>query len=93
MPWSAHIYWWIEYQITDYKKKKIKVKLHISSRSWVRPEKKSAHLLNHEQGHYIIGGLCALEFLRRVEKKKNHSQINFEDLVYQTFDRTMKEYL
>lgn len=47
MPWSAHIYWWIEYQITDYKKKKISVKLHINPKSWVRPEKKCDHLLNH----------------------------------------------
>ena len=47
-------------------------------------------VLNHEQGHYLIGALCVLEFLRRVESKKNQMQANFEDLVVQTFDRTIK---
>lgn len=31
--------------------------------------------------------------MRRVDSKKKHFQGNFEDLVLQTFDRTIKEYL
>jgi hypothetical protein len=65
----------------------------ISKRSWVREERKCAHLLNHEQGHYLIGALCVLEFLRRIDAKKKNSHEKFEDLVAQTFDRTIKEYL
>ena len=55
----------------------------------MREEKKSDHLLAHEQGHYLIGGLCALEFLRRVDSKKKNSLEKFEDLVLQIFNRTM----
>ena len=37
MPWSAHVFWWIDYSITDYINKKIKVKVNISNKSWVKP--------------------------------------------------------
>lgn len=77
MPWSAHIYWSIDYRITDPQKGKLTVNLVIAKRSWVREEKKCDHLLGHEQGHYLIGGLCALEFLRRVDSKKGHSMEKF----------------
>ena len=90
MPWSAHIYWNIDFKIVDLEKKKVTAQLHMSPRSWVRPEKKCDHLLNHEQGHYLIGSLCVLEFLRRVDAKKNYTSEKFEDLVQQTFDRTIK---
>lgn len=40
-----------------------------------------------------MGALCVLEFLRRVDSKKNLLQTKFEDLVGETFDRTLKEYL
>jgi hypothetical protein len=93
MPWSAHIYWNIDYKITDYDKKKVTAKLYTTKKSWVREERKCDHLLNHEQGHYLIGALCALEFLRRVDKKRLTSKKKFEDLVAETFDCTMKEYL
>lgn len=69
------------------------VNLLIGKRSWVRPDRKSDHLLNHEQGHYLIGALCVLEFLRRIDAKKKSSHERFEDLLTQTFDRTIKEFL
>ena len=93
LPWSAHIFWSIEYRITDYDKRRVEVLLVISKRSWVRAERKCDHLLNHEQGHYLIGALCVLEFLRRIDAKKKSSHERFDDLVAQTFDRTIKEYL
>lgn len=37
MPWSAHIYWNIDFKIVDREKKKITAKLNMSPRSWVRP--------------------------------------------------------
>lgn len=60
MPWSAHIYWWIDYKIVDEKKKKITAGLHLSNKSWVKCDRKCSHLLNHEQGHYLIGAMCVL---------------------------------
>ena len=36
MKWSAHIYWYIDYKITDLEKKKVTAKLHLSPKSWVR---------------------------------------------------------
>ena len=93
MPWSAHIYWSIEYKITDPLKGKLAVNLIIAKKSWVREEKKCDHLLAHEQGHFIIGGLCVLEFLRRVDSKKKNSLEKFEDLVLNIFNRTMGEFL
>lgn len=36
MQWSAHVYWNIDYEILDHEKRKIKVKLNIGERSWVR---------------------------------------------------------
>ena len=47
----------------------------------------------HEQGHYLIAALCCLEFLRRVDSKRKNSLEKFEDIAFQTFDRTMKEFL
>lgn len=41
----------------------------------------------------MLGSICALEFLRRVDSKSGHSKEKFDDLVAQTFDRTIKEYL
>lgn len=69
------------------------MKLIIGKRSWVREDKKSEALLLHEQGHYLIGGLCCLEFLRRVDSKKRNSLEKFDDIVAQAFDRTLKEFL
>jgi hypothetical protein len=77
MPWSAHIYWWIEYKIPDAKKKKVIADLYLSERSWVRANKKCPHLLNHEQGHYLIGAICLLEFLRRVDARKKEHRGSF----------------
>jgi hypothetical protein len=64
--------------------------LHLGERSWVRSDKKSAHLLNHEQGHYLLGAICGLELMRRVDAKKKGFQGEFEELVQQTFERTFK---
>lgn len=67
MKWSAHVYWNIEFQVLKTgKRPSLSVDVHMLSKSWVKDHKKCDHLLNHEQGHYLIGNICALEFLRRV---------------------------
>lgn len=40
---------------------KVTTRIFLRSDSWVRPNKKSARLLEHERGHFKIGQLCARE--------------------------------
>jgi len=63
-----------------------------NKKSWVREEKKSQSLLEHEQGHYYIGCLCALTFMKRVSSKK-FSAANYKAEVQTLFNDTLKEYL
>lgn len=64
----AHIFWSIGYTTEDVdgvqRVKTLWVK--VSDKSWVVKSLKEQSLLHHETGHYIIGCLCALEFLKRV---------------------------
>ena len=46
-PWSAHIYWNIDYKLSNDPKPKLSVSVKVSPKSWVRPEFKSPHLLSH----------------------------------------------
>jgi len=63
-----------------------------NKKSWVREEKKSQGLLEHEQGHYYIGCLCALTFMKRVSSK-TFSAANYKEEVQTIFNETLKEYL
>lgn len=94
MKWSAHVYWNIEYHVNHTgKKPSLAVNVKVLPKSWVKKHKKCAHLLNHEQGHFLIANLCALEFLRRVHTHHHVSADHFEDYCEQVFMRTFKEYL
>src|SRR5689334_8291365 len=44
-------------------KARIKLTVHLFLRadSWVKPDKKTPRLLNHERGHFKIGKICAKE--------------------------------
>jgi len=44
---------------------KVNIKVELKDKSWTT--KFNNHLLNHEQGHYLIGCICALEFKKKVE--------------------------
>jgi len=63
-----------------------------NKRSWVKADRKSDDLLEHEQGHYYIGCLCALTF-----KKKANSMIfsekNYKSEVRRLFDETLEEFI
>lgn len=57
------------------------VRLYLTIASWVKPNKKSARLLNHERGHFKIGRLCADELektINSMEFSRNnyHKEIN-----------------
>ncbi|MES2775166.1 MAG: DUF922 domain-containing protein [Bacteroidota bacterium] len=56
--------------------------------SWVRPEKKSARLLKHEQVHFDLAKICAAEF-----KKKAASSTFFKHNYRLRVDAVFKEIL
>lgn len=64
----AHIYWSIGYNTEEVggvlRVNKLWVK--VSDKSWVVKSLKESSLLAHEAGHYVIGCLCALDFLKTV---------------------------
>lgn len=62
----------------------------VSPKSWVRQDKKSAHLLNHEHGHLMIAYLCALEFIKHIQQSKI-SPLYYE-YVNGVFGRVLKEF-
>jgi len=61
-------------------------------KSWVKPEKKSEVLLEHEQGHYYIGCLCAMNFNKRVQET-TFSKENYKKEIQDLFNQTLQEYL
>ena len=36
------------------------------------------HLLHHEQGHYVLGCLCALEFEKRCKEQRFSDNYRYE---------------
>lgn len=59
--WSAHVFWNIDYNVIKTgKRPTVSINVQLLSKSWVKEHKKCDHLLNHEQGHFIIANLCAL---------------------------------
>jgi Bacterial protein of unknown function (DUF922) len=75
---DAWTYWVTKYSFPapqfdgDIARVKVKVRLFLRSDSWVRPNKKTNRLLNHERGHYRIGRICANE----IEKTINSMDFN-----------------
>ena len=61
-------------------------------RAWVKEEKKTQELLEHEQGHYYIGCLCALTFKKRV-KSTTFSKDNYVIELKKLFKDTLHEFL
>ncbi|KAL4479914.1 hypothetical protein ABPG74_020430 [Tetrahymena malaccensis] len=100
MSFWAHIYWFINYnyqveqrqsvknRYLDFKVRSINVSVKISNKSWVR--KQTDYLLSHEQGHYLIGCLCALDFKQQVLKKRYTA--NYSNEINQIFNQTLKQY-
>ena len=67
----AHIFWSIGYNTEEVGgvQRVTKLWVKVSDKSWVVKSLKEAELLAHEAGHYIIGCLCALDFLKIVNVK------------------------
>lgn len=91
----AQIYWGISYStrvLETSSKFKVEVTAQCSmnkARSWVKAE--YDELLEHEQGHFNIGYLCALAFEKRVSLTI-FSPKNYRDEVRRIFDETMREF-
>lgn len=60
--------------------------------SYVREEKKSGELLMHEQQHYNIGCLCAMDFKKRCDNFK-FTLAFYKGQIKRLFDESLNEYL
>ncbi|MGQ0738700.1 MAG: DUF922 domain-containing protein [Bacteroidota bacterium] len=70
----AYTYWNIfyKYDAFDFKgdtaKWKVIISVELGSNSWKRKDKVTDTLLRHEQGHFNIGILCAMEIQEKADK-------------------------
>ena len=92
----AVIYWYINYDIII-KEAHPKFKVVVSAKcfmnknkSWVKHQEYE-ELLEHEQGHYNIGCLCALMFEKRV-KRTQFLKETYKEEIKKIFSDTMREY-
>lgn len=60
------------------------------SRSWVKPGTQSPQLLQHEQGHYYLGSLCALRFLKRIAET-TFTRTDYQAKISQIWTQTYNE--
>jgi hypothetical protein len=70
--WNAYTDWVTSYRFSrpDFAggraRVKISVQLLLTRNSWVRSEKKSDELLDHERGHFNIGRICSRQIERTI---------------------------
>ncbi|NWJ40235.1 MAG: hypothetical protein HXX12_04600 [Geothrix sp.] len=100
-PFDAYTYWTVHYRYEapvregDGFRITVRVWNQLGDRSWVRPHAlrgaRSAELLNHEQGHYTLGLLCALEFKKAATERRfgPRPQVEIRDL----FDQVLRKYV
>lgn len=91
----AQIYWGVSYN-TRVKETPSGFKVEVcaycyinKARSWVKSE--YDELLEHEQGHFNIGHLCALAFQKKVQRTKFDPK-NYRQEVQRMYDENMREY-
>ena len=91
----AQIYWGVSYN-TKVKDIPAGFKVEVcaycyinKARSWVKSEYEE--LLEHEQGHFNIGHLCALAFQKKVQRTKFNPK-NYRQEVQRMYDENMREY-
>ena len=94
-PWVAYTYWRIGYKhranfTKDRVNLELKVSIKLEDKSWTK-QKEDNCLLKHEQGHFNIGLLCALEFKKRAREYKFTRDYNVE--LKKLFKETLEEFL
>jgi hypothetical protein len=100
-PYDAYTYWSVQYSYDaptregDGYRLVVRVWNVLGERSWVNPkvlkDPKNADLLDHEQGHYTLGVLCALEFKREASRRRFGAHYHAE--IRGLFDQTLNKYL
>lgn len=69
----------------------ISVRLFLRADSWVRSDKQTARLLNHERGHYRIGMICANEIEQTINSMK-FSQDNYHNEINAIYWQIIEKY-
>jgi hypothetical protein len=100
-PFDAYVYWSVHCSYDapmregDGFRVPIRVWNQLDARSWVKPQvhlnQQKAELLNHEQGHYTIGVLCALEFKQAVSGRIFDG--NYHAEIRRILDHVQQKYL
>ncbi len=100
-PFDAYTYWTVRYRYEAPRREAdglhivFRVWNQLGERSWVKAhtprEHVKADLLNHEQGHYTIGVLCALEFKQTASARRFGE--NYDAEIRGLFDEILKKYL
>lgn len=95
--WDAWTYWVTTYSfpsptiVGNNVRVRVTVRLFLRSDSWVRPNKKSARLLKHEQGHYRIGRICANDIERTINSME-FSRNNYHKEVDAVYWKIIEKY-
>lgn len=101
-PNSSHdalTHWEINYSLQDihYKGDTVKigsfsVKLELNTnKSWTKPEKQTARLLKHEQGHFDIGLICQRTMLKLLNNTV-FVKTGFQEKIQSIFSATLQQY-
>ena len=70
----------------------VTTKLFLHYDSWVKPEKRSQRLLEHEQGHFRIGRICAREIVSTINST-GFSRENYRKEINDIYWATINKYL
>ncbi len=100
-PFDAYTYWSVHYSYDAPVQEGTGFRVHVQvwnqldDRSWVKPyvakDPKKEELLNHEQGHYTMGVLCALEFKQAASGRLFGPQYHSE--IRSLFDQILGKYV
>lgn len=100
-PYDAYTYWSVQYAydapVREGEGFRVAVRVwnRLGERSWVKPhvlqDPTSAELLNHEQGHYTLGLLCALTFKKAVAERRFGKDYHAE--IRRLFSETLATYV
>jgi len=100
-PYDAYTYWSVHYSYDAPTREGaglrviVRVWNQLEDRSWVKAhvlrDPKNGDLLNHEQGHYTLGVLCALEFKKAASGRLFGPQYHGE--IRSLFDQVLKKYV
>jgi hypothetical protein len=99
--YDAYTYWSVHYGYDaptregDGFRVIVRVWNQLDERSWVKPhvplDPLNTELLNHEQGHYTLGVLCALEFKKATSDRLFGAHYHAE--IRSIFDEILKKYV